>query len=94
MLRNYESLNSDKDGKGKQAMAQELLKGLSRWLSDWEHLILSQRTWVWFPAHVFGDSQPPVTPTSADCMRSSGLCRQLNTHGIHTEGGERNENNL
>lgn len=33
-LRNYKSLNSDKDGKEKQAVLQEILKGLSRWFRD------------------------------------------------------------
>jgi hypothetical protein len=50
-------------------------RGLERWLSGWEHVLVPQRTHVQFPA-------PTKKPTTAGNSNFT-LCTQLHTH-IHT----------
>lgn len=38
---------------------------------------------VWFPAHMLGGSQPPVTPVPEDESPSSGLCVCVHTCITH-----------
>lgn len=36
-------------------------QGWERWLSCWEHFLIFQKTWVWFPASAWA-SHPPAAP--------------------------------
>jgi hypothetical protein len=37
--------------------------GLERWLNSPEHVLLFQKSWGWFPAHMSGGSQLLATTT-------------------------------
>lgn len=45
---------------------------MAQWLGA---LAALQKTWVWFQAHTYGGSKPPITPAKGDLMPSSCLHR-------------------
>lgn len=61
-------------------------------VSGQEHVVFSQKTWVWFTTHLFTTRHGvqlkarAVNSSSRGSKRpSSGLCRHLNSYHIHTD---------